>query len=167
VKARRGREVSGPYGTAVEVIIDEHDTPDQTATVAAWFVNAPGQSPAWASYVLGVIHLRPIEGVRPADVRLPGATHEVLLYACEPAHGGRAAPVAADPGTWRPMRPLNAVEQVELPDDDAAVELARLCALAIVHGDLPAEPALSGAREPWHTSMIRTSAHLRGEPHAP
>jgi hypothetical protein len=27
------------------------------------------------------------------------------------------------------------------------------------------EPPLSGQKEPWHTVLIRSAAHLRGEPH--
>lgn len=165
MRASTGRTLTGPAGTATEVLIEgPYDPPDQAATVAAWFLDCPGQSPAWRHYALCVIHLRPIDGVLPAHIRVPGSTHEVSLFALNPE--GR--PIAADPAkTWHPLHPLNVMEQLQLPSDAAARELAQLAANAVVNGILPAEPPLSGAVEPWRTSMIKTAAHVRGEEHAP
>lgn len=162
-RSHAGRELTGPAGTAVEVIVDVPVNLDQTGTVAAWLLDCPGQSPAWRHYLLSVVHLRPIEGVRPAIVNVPHATHELILAALDPA----AEPHAGDVETFRPLNPLNAVEQLQLPDDAAAVQLAEWAASAVVNGFLPAEPPLAGAREPWRTSMIKSAAHLRGEEHAP
>lgn len=156
----------GPAGTAVELVfppVEERDPPATAATVAGWFVRAPGQSPAWECYVVSVVHLRPIEGAPPAVVTVPRSTHELLVVALDP----RLDPRPVDTGSWSFLRPVNVCEQAELPDDDAAVELCRLAARAIVAGVLPAEPMLAGAVEPWRTSIVRTSAHLRGEEHAP
>lgn len=162
-RSHAGRCLVGPAGSATEVIVDEPITPDQGGTVASWLLDCPGQSPAWRHYLLAVVHLRPIEGVPPAVVNVPHATHEVLLAALDPAHN----PTPDDVTTFRHLTPLNAVEQVELPDDAAAATLLELAAHAVLAGQLPAEPRLAGAREPWRTAMIKTSAHLRGEPHAP
>jgi hypothetical protein len=87
----------------------------------------------------------------------------VMLAALDSA----AHPVPERPDRWVMLRPMNAVEQVHLPSDGAAAELLEQAAKAVLAGVLPAEPPLSGQREPWHTSMIKTSAHLRGEEHAP
>ena len=166
MRAEEGRVEEGPAGRAVEVVLPpagKRGRPDIDATVADWFIRAPGQSPAWECYTLGVIHLRPIEGVKPAVVTLPGATHEVLVVALNPAR----EPTPTDVDSWEFLFPVNVCEQIHLPGDDEAVELARLCARAVVLGVLPAEPALAGAVEPWRSSLIKTSAHLRGEEHAP
>lgn len=163
MKVTLGEQLRGPAGHAHEVITSgRYAKPDWQASLATWFLNCPGQSAAWDRYVLYVIHLRPIPGVKPAVIRVPGATHEILLIALDPTR----RPQPSKPQTWRFLRPINVEEQVILPNDDAARELGRLSARAVLAEILPAEPAQSGAVEPWRTSLIRTSAHLRGEEHA-
>lgn len=165
MKFTTGETLTGPAGTAVEITYDPDtvDRPDQLATVTAWFLHCPGQSPAWEHYLLATVHLRPIEEVKPAVINVPGATHEVLLLALDPAKD----PVPTDNLSWSYLRPYNLVEQVEVPDDDAARSLLRMCTQAVVDGVLWAEPPLSGQKEPWRTSLLKTAAHLRGEEHAP
>ena len=158
-QAWAGEGLTGPAGVATEVLVNETDR----GSVASWFLRCPNQSPAWDCYVLSVVHLRPVDGQPPAIINLPGATHEVLLIALDPA----TEPEPTKIGTWRFLRPINVAEQVILPDDEAAVQIACSAARAVVEGVLPAEPLLAGAMEPWRTSMIKTAAHLRGEDHAP
>jgi len=163
MKVRTGKVLPGLAGTATEVIVVRGGTPAQAATLATWFLRCPGQSPAWDSYLLSIIHLRDLPGVPPAHVRVPGATHEVMLFALDP----QPDPQPGKPNSWRFLHPQNVMEQVQLPDDQAAVELLAKCTEAVLAGVLPAEPPLSGAVEPWRTALIKTSAHLRGEEHAP
>lgn len=157
----------GAAGLATEVTMSRprgrRERVQVASAVGVWFLHCPGQSPAWDRYLLSVIHLRPVKGAPPAHLAFPGASHEVVLFALDP----RGNPRPEMPASWEPLTPWNVSEQVELPDDEAARVLGAKAATAVVHGMLPAEPALSGAREPWRTSMIRTSAHLRGEEHAP
>jgi hypothetical protein len=165
MKVTLGEQLRGPAGHAHELLLGKPDwwtRPEQQATLAAWFLNCPGQSPGWDRYLLSVIHLRPIPRARPAAILVPGATHEVILFALDPIR----RPQPTRPHSWKPLLPINVMEQVQLPDDDAARTLLRGAARAVMDGLLPAEPALSGAVEPWRTSMIRTAAHLRGEEHA-
>lgn len=160
-----GQRLTGPCGTAavLEFVPAPDDPADWLATVATWWLHCPGQSPGWDTYLLSVVHLRPIDGAHEAVINVAGASHEVVLAALNPALG----PVPNDNDTWQRLTPLNVVEQVQLPDDDTARELAALTARGVVDGTLWAEPPLSGQREPWHTSLIKTCAHLRGEVHAP
>lgn len=159
-----GQILRGVNGTATEVILPTpRPTPDQEATLAYWFLDCPGQAVAWNNYGLAVIHLRPIEGVRPAIVRVPGATHEVMLVALNPEKN----PTLNDPASWQILTPINLMEQVQLPDDESAVDLLRDAAQAVVDGILWAEPPLAGQVEPWRTVLIKTAAHIRGEEHAP
>jgi hypothetical protein len=158
-----GREYSGPAGRATEILRQgEPDRPDWVATVSCWFLECPGQSPAWSHYVMWVIHLRDLDDVPPAHIEIPGATHELVVAALDPDYNPKALRLSP----WRFLRPLNVQEQVQLPNDETARKLASIAVQAVVNGTLPAEPALSGAVEPWRTSLIRTSAHLRGEEHA-
>lgn len=159
-----GRTLTGPAGTAVEIILGDPANPDQAATVAAWFLTCPAQSPAWDHYMLAVVHLRDVPGqTRPANIRIPHATHEILVAALDPD----AHPTADDTTTWQFLLPINVSEQLELPDDAAAIDLLELAARAVLDGRLWAEPPLSGQVEPWRTALIKTAAHARGETHAP
>lgn len=163
MKATLGELLTGPAGTAQRVHIElgRRDPANWSATLASWFLTCPGQSVAWDRYALHAIHLRPVQGGRDAVITVPGATHEVLLVALDP----RGRPRPERPRSWQFLRPVNLTEQVQLPDDEAAVDLVRTCAEAVVDGVLWAEPPLSGQLEPWRTMLIQTAAHGRGEPH--
>lgn len=126
-----------------------------------WLLHCPGQSALWSDFYLGVVHLREIEGERPAVLRLEGATHEVMLLALDPAVPLTAETLGDQPLPY--LTPLNVEEQFIVPSDDAAIELLRLCAKAVVDGLLWAEPPLRGQREPWATCVSETAAHFRGE----
>lgn len=153
----------GNAGIATEVVVDEFDTPAASAALSTWFLQCPRQSPAWEHYTLNVVHLREAPGVTPPVITVPGATHEILVVALDP----ETKPTADDPQSWAFLWPVNVREQFTVDDDEDAIELAKMAAQAVVNGLLPAEPALAGAVEPWRTAIIRTSAHLRGEEHAP
>ncbi len=159
-----GRVLTGPFGTATEVLVESAE-PDHQAHIGTWLLDCPAQSPAWRHYMLACVHLRPLPGQsKPATIREHGATHEVLLLALDP----KCNPTADDqPGTWDFLRPFNVMEQVELPSDEAAAEMLARCAKAVVDGILPATPPLAGAVEPWRTTLIKSAAHARGEVHAP
>lgn len=157
-----GRFWEGRTGTAHEVIVDRPDTSDATATLGAWFLRCPHQSIGWECYVLSVIHLRPIPKVRPAVIRAPGATHELIIIALDPDKDP-----SPDPTTWHHLVPINLMEQFQVPTDADAVELLDASVRAVLDGELWAEPPLSGQVEPWRTVIIKTSAHARGEEHAP
>lgn len=160
------RTITGPAGAAtlVRTVLEDRDPVDQGATVAAWFLSCPRQSPAWEHYLLKVLHLRPIEGGRPVNLAREGATHEVLLVALDPDR----KPVPHDAQTWLHLYPVNAAEQLVLPHDGAARVAVEIAAQLVMHGVLPAEPPLSGAVEPWH-SVLRTIETLfdPGGPYRP
>lgn len=163
MKVHTGDVLTGSFGTATQLLVDEPGTPAQAATVAMWFLHCPGQSLAWDRYALSVVHLRMLPGVPPARILVPCATHEVLLVAYHP----QADPQPTDPESWRILTPVNVHEQIELPSDEDAADLLRHAAQAVVDGVLPATPPLSGQVEPWRTALIKSAAHLRGEEHAP
>lgn len=59
-------------------------TPDGNGTLAAWQMTIPGAHLCWHSYALSVVHLRPIEGARPAVLHYPEAAYELVLLALDP-----------------------------------------------------------------------------------
>ena len=74
----------GAAGRAFE--IDLRANPDGTkrADVAHWVIERPDAHPFWHSYVVILFHLRRIEGLPPAVIYRPGATHEFWLAALDP-----------------------------------------------------------------------------------
>lgn len=162
MKITTSRVLNGPAGTATEVLIEgPFPRPEWAACIGTWFFYCPGQSVAWHNYLLQIIHLRHIPGTHKPYINTPHATHEVVLQALNPAKN----PVPTDNETWGRLTPLNFVDQFELPSDAAALEMLEMAALAVVNGVLWAEPPLSGQKEPWLTTLLQTSAHIRGEDH--
>lgn len=165
-RTHTGRVWTGRAGTATEIIIDGGGTIDQQATLAMWLLDCPLQSPAWDHYLISIVHLRPIDGqTKPAVIRVPHASHELLIVALS-VQPGETKPTADDPTSWRPLTPINLAEQFEVPSDALAVHLLEAAIAAVLAGTLWAEPPLSGQVEPWRSTIIRSSAHLRGEAHA-
>lgn len=161
MKTRTGQVVVGAAGNGTEILLEWEpgDKPDVSATVAMWFLDCPGQSPAWRHYNLTIIHLRPIPGVKPAHISRPGASHEVMLVALDPDKH----PVAHDAATWGFLRPLNYVGQLHVRSDDEAKEVLDTLAHGVAHGTLWAEPPLSGQKEPWESQLRLLENHAAGK----
>lgn len=146
-----GRMFQGVAGRATEILFacESSDPPDWQASVALWYLTCPRQSPAWSNFLLGIIHLRPIDNVKPAIITRTGATHEILLTALNPA----CNPTPLNPEKWVSLRPINYVGQLILPSDGAAKSVLEDLALRVIEGRLWAEPPLSGQKEPWESHV--------------
>jgi hypothetical protein len=118
--------LSGAFGRAWRWERFTGRTPDQAATLALWVLNCPGAHPFWSWWVVSVIHLREISGVRPATITRPGATHELIVGALNPDK-----PVP-DPRDTDPrvqfLTPIDVIEQFEVRSD---VEAALICELGV------------------------------------
>lgn len=163
MKVQAGEIFVSAAGRATEVLatLEPDDPPDWQRTVAGWFLQCPGQSPAWQHYGLAIMHLRPIEGVKPAIIIRLGATHEVMLVAYDPEQ----RPNPEDPRTWSPLRPFNFVGQLTLPSDGEAKKIIGILAKAVADGFLWAEPPLSGQSEPWESQLRQLEDHAAGKHH--
>lgn len=58
--------------------------PEDFGGLRAWIIYAPWAHPAWNSYLLALIHLRPVAVAPEPAILLPGATHEVMLSTIDP-----------------------------------------------------------------------------------
>ena len=161
MKLKSGAVHVGAAGRATEILheFEPSDPLDIRATIGAWFLQCPGQSPAWQHYHLAIVHLRPIDGVKPAVINRPGATHEVMLFALDPAKH----PVPDDLNTWSWLSPVNFVGQLELPSDESAKNVLEILARAVADGYLWAEPPLSLQREPWESQLRELEDHAKGK----
>jgi hypothetical protein len=94
---------------------------ESDSTVALWIVYAPWAHPFWSYYFIGAIHLRPIPKLPPAKINLPGATHEVIVFALSPDF----VPDPVDSKKNRRLSPVNFVGQWIVPDRPNPVDLDR------------------------------------------
>lgn len=137
-------KVQGRVGS-YEFINLQPKIPAQAATLKALLMHLPKQHPVWDRYMLGVIHLRPIEGVKPARKLIANAEHEILMCALDPF----ANPDAENAETLVPLQPVNYMVQFSGMTDDQAVKLVMTLATAFIEGGFYAEPqGFVGAE--WH-----------------
>ena len=162
MKLRTGKIYVGAAGRATEILFEgPYERPDVEATLAMWFFDCPGQSPAWRHYHLSIVHLRTMEGVKPAVITRKGATHQVILVAFDPKEN----PVPDDMETWCFLRPVNFIGQLTLPSDEHAKKALEVLAKAVAEGMLWAEPPLSLQTEPWESQLRHLEAHAAGQRH--
>lgn len=98
--------------------------------ICGWIVEAPWAHPMWHSYFLSAVHLRHVEGFAPAVIHLPGATHEVMLFALNPEFSP-----ALDEFP-RVLTPSNFVGQWIAESDEAACAKVEACVDDILVGQL-------------------------------
>lgn len=119
---------------------------DQNATIKAWLLNLPGSHPLWSNYEVGVISLRDIPGVPPANKKYPEAEYELIMIALNPDY----QPSPTDIESLVPLRPENYVSQFHGLTEDEAAKVGLWMVLDLVKGQLIAEPSgVIGARELW------------------
>jgi hypothetical protein len=90
---------------------------DRDATLDLWIIEAPWAHPIWHSYLITLVHLRPMPGF---DVHFyrSGASHEFQLFALDPAKP-RAPAVSGQvlPGV---LTPANFAAQLVEESDEGA-----------------------------------------------
>lgn len=165
----RPTEIRGLAGGAERIPVETFGmTADQSATLESWLLHLPGQA-IWHHYTLSMIHLRNIEGVKPAVRQHDEAEYELMLVALDPDKG----PTATDRESLHPLRPINFVRQFHFArgsDDDRARRLCATFVVYLVHGDLPAElQGIRGAEELWSRTVdaavrVVSAVPLVGDP---
>lgn len=103
------------------------------AVVGTLLIEAAWAHPIWHSYMLSVCHLRPMPDMPEPALHLPGATHEVLLAALDPAEPRQRALEGSRP---RPLVPFNFSAQIIERGDAAALERVWRAAQAVCDGRL-------------------------------
>lgn len=129
------RTLSGPAGSAVECV--PPISPLFPASLAAWFLQIPGASPAWDTFLVCLITLSDLPGYPPANRKYPEAQYELLVTALHPEPN----PTADDMTTWHHLTPLNYVTQFHGCTDSQALQLTEHVVRMFIDGHLPIEPA--------------------------
>ncbi|WP_104992749.1 hypothetical protein [Deinococcus sp. NW-56] len=149
--------LSGPVGTATPLFPEGLP---QAHQLAAWFLDLPPAHPFWPRYLLSVVSLAPVPGLRPATLLYPEAEYELSVLALNPDRN----PVAGDPDTWQHLLPVNVVFQFHGTGDEGARQLARRAAEWVVDGRLWVETSdRMGERDRWEMCLRAWAGELREE----
>jgi hypothetical protein len=144
--------------------VGQRGRPDSDGTVVGWLLHAPSAHPFWTYWMVAVIHLRPIDGVRPAVIRLDGATHEIMIAALDP---GCPLPnlnaVGRCEAAFTFLVPIDLVEQFIVRDDAQAAQLGDLAVSGCVEGYASPD---QDWRAWWRGAVRQTASHLREGRHA-
>lgn len=100
------------------------------SSVGGYLVHAAYAHPAWHSYMIACVNLRDIPGVPPAKINMPGATHEILVYALDPN-----TPMFVDESPAL-LHPANFHGQFIEPSDEAAAERMKQTVQDVIDGKL-------------------------------
>lgn len=132
--------------------------PDHSACLAQWLLNGPFH-PMWSWWAISVIHLRPIEGVRPAVLQYPEAEHELMIVSINPSC------YPPDPDgveSLALLQPLDLQYQFHGVGDDNAREICGLVIDAILDGRGSPDSDFRGF---WKNSLDTTVEHYRDGTH--
>jgi hypothetical protein len=125
-------DIEGSHGKAWKFDLEaiSRKRPRAHASLVSWYISAPWAHPAWHSYSLSLIHLRPLPGLNPPIINLPGATHEIFLFAVHPDWVMKLDDIPPN------LQPANFAAQFIEPDDKSAIDRVRKCVEEIVDGNL-------------------------------
>jgi hypothetical protein len=111
--------------------------PLDDAGLGIWVVEAPWANLAWHTYVLTLIHLRPLRReTEPLKLYLPGASHEMWLMALDPDGDRQSLLDGHGFGKCQFLTPKNFAAQFIEPNDDAAIRRIERTVLSICKGEL-------------------------------
>lgn len=123
---------------------DERDIEHNSAVVASYVVEAPWAHPAWHSYWICLVHLRPLpDPKRETIFYLPMATHEFWLYALDPDADRDA--IIATGAPFGILKPINFSAQFIEATDLLAIGRIEAAIRDICAGTLT--PDVDGRRE--------------------
>lgn len=110
---------------------------DWQASLAGWILECRGDAPfwAWSFWSISVVHLRPLPGVRPAQLQYDGAQYEIVSAAIDPEVADPVEACESGAGA-RFLSPLDFVIQFHGVDDAGAVSAAERCVEDSVRGML-------------------------------
>jgi len=128
--------LEGRFGRAWRVNLPppgQRGKKDLDATVDAFLLNAYQAHPLWDYWLVSMVALRPIEGVKKAFIRKEGATHELMIASLNPEE---ALPSLTWNEHWNAawMTPLDVTEQFHVENDAQAAEILEMAIRAMCEG---------------------------------
>ena len=140
--------------------------PAHVAGLRSYLLNGPWH-PAWSWWLIGCVHLRPIEGVPPAHLTYPEAEYELQILSLNPDRPVNVDEAEAT-GDWgdksipKFLTPPDLVYQFHGVTDAQAGQIADSVLRAIVDGGMSPD---SDFRSSWVQLLDNTVAHYRSGGH--
>jgi hypothetical protein len=138
----RAPDIVGPHGQAwrcdIATACKNLDiAPEDQGCLVQWIIEAPWAHPAWHSYMLVLVHLRPLPVSGQIIFHLEGATHELWLYALN-ADKAREPAIAGDKDgvLGLCLSPKNFGAQIKEASDEAALSRIEDAVRLICKGEL-------------------------------
>lgn len=104
--------------------------PRQSVTLPCWIAHAPYAHPIWSNYAVMCVALRESPGVPKPVINMPGATHEIMVFALDP----NFVPAVDDFPKF--LQPVNFAAQFIEPDDLSATVRVQQAVQDIIDGTL-------------------------------
>jgi hypothetical protein len=136
--------------------------PAAEAGLGTWLVNGPFH-PFWNWWMLGVVHLRPIEGMADPPKRYPEAEYELMIVSLNPGRGEPDVDAIERGEDWgdldapKFLTPPDLVFHFHGVTDEMARDIGEAAARAIASGHLSPD---SDWRNLWIQSLRGTVAHF-------
>jgi hypothetical protein len=144
--------------------------PAWQATIRCWYLNGPFH-PAWSWWQIGVVHLRDIDDVPPANLAYPEAEYELMIVSFNPEAGEPDIDKADRAERWAKegesmyLSPPDCARHFHLDPtldqgtrDLQAAEICDLVVKAIVNKGMSPD---SDYRSAWHEVIDTTAQHYR------
>lgn len=149
-------DFTGEYGRAwkVPLKVFEEAYPDSPhSTLNYYLIEAYWAHPFWHSYILPLVHLRPVEGLAETKIYLQGATHEFWLAALDPDVPRQ---MIFDKAILPFLSPNNFAAQRIYESDEAAIADIEKAVQDICNGELnPDTDAFSVWKERFGDTMVK------------
>lgn len=115
---------------------EEPDTEQTSTALGLWLIEAPFVHAAWSYHAADIVHLRDVSGLPPAILQRPGATHEFTMHALDPKFENFYDPSDIETLHNHLLVPVDVHEQLVLPSDQRALDVARTAIQKCVDGEL-------------------------------
>jgi hypothetical protein len=152
----RDPDVKGPFGRAW-VLNTKTEVPEHQACLGSWLVRVPGAHPFWEHWLVSIIHLRDIPGVRPAHKRYPEAEFEFGIYSINPERCPEPDPDQAVTPGYPLLEPPDVIEQFHGISDRDAFRVAEAGISAILNGRISPDQDF---RAMWKRLIMGTVDHF-------
>ena len=127
--------LKGQYGQAWKLDLSTTKNKREHATLAMWLIEAPNAHPAWHSYLIAMVHLRPMNGYETKFYK-KDATHELWVFALNPDKNRQDIIDCVDNGSKQLLMPRNYGGQFIEITDELAIERIENTVKEIVEGKL-------------------------------